>query len=57
MSLWAPDVVSVVGVTVVVSVSGVVAGHVHEVGGGVAVAGHVAQVKLVGKVFVVQREL
>ena len=55
--LGAPDVVPVVGIAVVVAVPGVVTRHVHEVGGGVTVAGHVAQVKLVGKVFVVQREL
>ena len=52
--LGAPDVVAVVGVAVVVSVPGVVARHVHEVGRGVAVAGHVAQVQCVRELPVVE---
>ena len=55
--LRTPDVVTQVGVTVVVSVSGVVAGHLDEVGGGVAVAGDVAEVEGVGEVLVVERDL
>ena len=55
--LGTPDVVPVVGVAVVVSVPGVVARHVHEVGGGVAVARHVAHVQLVGEVLVSEGEL
>ena len=46
-----------VGVAVVVSVPGVVARHVHEVGSGVAVARHVAHVQLVGEVLVSEGEL
>ena len=55
--LGAPDVVPQVGVAVVVPVPGVVPGHLDEVGGGVAVAGHVGQVQGVGEVFVVERDL
>merc|ERR1712110_1380611 len=54
---WAPDVVPQVGVAVVVAVPGVVPGHLDEVGCGVAVAGHVGEVQLVGEVFVVERDL
>ena len=55
--LRTPDVVPVVGVAVVVPVPGVVAGHVHKVGGGVTVTTHIAHVQLVGEVLVGQREL
>ena len=55
--LGAPDVVTKVGIAVVVSVSGVVARHVDEVGCSVAVTGDVAQVKCVGKMFVIERYL
>ena len=55
--LGAPDVVAQVGVAVVVSVPGVVPGHLDEVSGGVAVAGDVAEVQSVGEVFVVERNL
>ena len=55
--LWTPDVVAVVSIAVVVSISRIVARHVNKVRGSIAVAGNIAQVKLVGKVLLIQWQL
>ena len=44
--LWTPDVVTVVSIAVVVSISRIVARHVNKVRGSIAVTGNIAQVKL-----------
>ena len=54
---WTPNVVAEVSITVVVSISRVVARHVDEVSGGVTVTWDIAQVKSVGEMFVVERDL
>ena len=55
--LWTPDVVAVVSIAVVVSISRIVARHVNKVRGSIAVTGNIAQVKLVGKVLLIQWQL
>merc|ERR1719323_552365 len=55
--LRAPDVVAVVSIAVVVSISRIVAGHVNKVRGSIAVTWNIAQVKLVGKVLLIQWQL
>ena len=53
--LGAPDVVAKICVTVVVTITSIVARHVDEVSSSVTVASYVAQVQGVGKMFVHER--
>merc|ERR1719193_1199089 len=55
--LGAPDVVTQVGIAVVIAISWVVPWHVDEVGSSIAVATNIAQVEGVGEMLVIERSL
>ena len=55
--LGAPDVVAQIGVTVVITITGIIPGHVDEVGSCIAVAANIAHVQGVGEMLVHERSL
>jgi len=55
--LGAPDVVTKVGIAVVISITWVVPWHVDEVGSSVTVATNIAEVQSVGEMLVIERSL